>query len=72
MRFDREGSLNNKTCSAFPKGIYQCCNYYAPEVLAAFGSQINVVSSQNIFLSGVDPVKEIHGNIIWELISTNF
>jgi hypothetical protein len=55
-----------------PKGKYQCYNYYAPEVLATFGMQTNEVSSQDILLSNVGPVKEIYGNINWELISTNF
>ena len=55
-----------------PKGTYQCYNYDAPEVLATFGMQTNEIGSQDILLSNIGPVKEIYGNIIWELISTNF
>ena len=55
-----------------PFGQYQCYKYHAPEVIAKFGNETNEIGSQDILLSNVGPVKEIFGNIIWELVSTNF
>jgi hypothetical protein len=61
-----------------PGGQFTCCKYHASLVISTFGSFINEIDPEDMFLSNVGPVKRIFysGNgkpyNFWELVSTNF
>ena len=55
-----------------PSGQYRCYKYHAPEVLATFGIETTQIGSEDVYLSGIGPVKKNFGYAIWDLISTNF
>jgi hypothetical protein len=69
------GSTNQVVC--VPSGQYQCYEYSAPDVNVTFKNGSSEISSEDMFLSNIGPVKRIiydnNGTpyYSWELISTN-
>jgi hypothetical protein len=77
VTFQMKVDSTNEVISA-PGGQYTCLKYHASLVISTFGSFINEIDPEDMFLSNVGPVKRIFysGNgkpyNYWELVSTNF
>ena len=60
-----------------PYGKFNCTKYHAPQVHAQYGSSINEMDSEDIFISYVGMVKKIFYSMngkpfhYWELMSAN-